>query len=68
MSALCRRYVLIAAVALLGLLPSGCIVTDWRWIWEDDNDQRCQKVEINMRPNGTSEPGATMSVVVPAGG
>ncbi|MFT3881868.1 MAG: hypothetical protein QM703_19705 [Gemmatales bacterium] len=67
MSAIARRCVLLATFGLLGLLPSGCIVTDWRWIWEDDNDQGCQKVQMQMAPPGYCGPGATMSVAVPAG-
>ena len=60
MSAIARRCLLFATVALLGLLPSGCIVNDWRWIWEDDNDQNCQKVQVQMAPPGYGGPCTTM--------
>lgn len=53
------RWLLGSALFLLATGSSGCYVTDWRWIWEDDDDYHCEKVQVQM-------PGSTMAVSVPA--
>jgi hypothetical protein len=53
MSAIARRWICIFTMALLGLMPSGCYVTDWRWIWEEDDDhQQCYYSQSAMPPAG----------------
>ena len=66
MTVLLRRWLPVVTMALFGLGSSGCYVTDWRWIWEEEDDHHCEKVQIQMQPPGMAGNGYSMSVSVPA--
>lgn len=64
MQTIIRRCLPLLAMAVLCTFQSGCIVTDWRWIWEDDDEHTCHYEKVVMQPAGPGGP--TMSVTVPA--
>lgn len=66
MTALYRRWLPIVTVVLCVLAQSGCICTEWRWIWENDDDHYCQKVDVHMQAPPDAGGAYTMSVAVPA--
>ncbi len=36
-----QRWLIFSAGLLALLTQAGCYCTDWRWIWEDDDDYQC---------------------------
>jgi hypothetical protein len=45
------RWLLLGLVSCFLILPAGCICTNWRWIWEQEDDSCvCQYEPAPVQP------------------